>query len=76
MATMDLFFPLFVKKREKEKISYFLAYPERWANHLGELVAKEKSIGEPLYMILLNIREISFKDVEITTVQIISYQGI
>ena len=42
------FFPLFVRRRENEKISYFSAYPERWANHLGELVAKEKSIGEPL----------------------------
>lgn len=42
------FFPLFVRKRERQKISYFSAYPERWANHLGELITKENSIGEPL----------------------------
>lgn len=41
------FLPVFVKKRETEKISYFSVYPERWANHLGEAVTGEASIGEP-----------------------------
>jgi hypothetical protein len=42
------FVPVFVKKREREQISYFSAYPERWANHLGERVTGDKSIGEPV----------------------------
>ena len=42
------FFPFFVRKRAREEISYFSAYPERWANRLGEAAAKEKSIGEPV----------------------------
>lgn len=41
------FLPYFEKKRQKDKISYFSVYPENWANHLGELVSKEESIGEP-----------------------------
>ncbi len=41
------FLPVFVKKREVEHVSYFSAYPERWANHLGEAVTGEASIGEP-----------------------------
>ena len=42
------FFPVFVKKREVEKISYFSGYPERWANYLGEKYTNEPSIGEPI----------------------------
>ena len=42
------FLPTYVKKREREKISYFSAYPETWANHLGERVTREASIGEPV----------------------------
>lgn len=42
------FLPTYVKKREHEKISYFSAYPETWANHLGERVTGEASIGEPV----------------------------
>lgn len=42
------FWPTFVKKRERERISYFSAYPERWANQLGEKVTGDTSIGEPV----------------------------
>jgi len=42
------FLPIFVKKRDAEKISYFSAYPERWANHLGESITGDNSIGEPI----------------------------
>ena len=42
------FLPVFVRKREHNKISYFSAYPERWANKLGEKVSGEPSIGEPV----------------------------
>ena len=42
------FWPIFVRKREHERISYFSAYPERWANSLGERISGEKSIGEPV----------------------------
>ena len=42
------FLPMFVRKREKEQISYFSVYPERWANRLGERMAGDKSIGEPV----------------------------
>ena len=42
------FLPLYVRKRDKEQISYFSAYPELWANSLGEWVTKEASIGEPV----------------------------
>jgi hypothetical protein len=42
------FLPVYVRKRDKEHISYFSAYPERWANSLGEWVTKEKPIGEPV----------------------------
>lgn len=42
------FVPCFVDKRAKENISYFSAYPERWANKLGEKVTKDVSIGEPV----------------------------
>ena len=37
------FLPVYVKKRDKERISYFSAYPERWANSLGEWVTKQES---------------------------------
>lgn len=42
------FLPCFVDKRAKENISYFSAYPERWANKLGETVTGDESIGEPV----------------------------
>ena len=42
------FLPVYVKKREREQISYFSAYPERWANRLGERVTGDSSIGEPV----------------------------
>ena len=42
------FMPTYVKKRELEKISYFSAYPEKWANSLGERITGETSIGEPV----------------------------
>ena len=32
------------QKRETEQISYFSFFTERWANHLGEKVTKEKSM--------------------------------
>ena len=47
-SIMWSFLPLYVRKRDKEQISYFSAYPERWANSLGEWVTKETSIGEPV----------------------------
>ena len=46
-SIMWSFLPVYVRKRDKEHISYFSAYPERWANSLGEWVTKENSIGEP-----------------------------
>lgn len=42
------FLSVFVRKRERDKISYFSAYPERWANQLGEKISGEISIGEPV----------------------------
>lgn len=42
------FLPVFVRKRERNKISYFSAYPERWANKLGEKITGEISIREPV----------------------------
>ena len=42
------FWPALVKKREQERISYFSAYPERWANQLGEKATGDTSIGEPV----------------------------
>ena len=42
------FLPVFVRKRDVEKISYFSGYPERWANHLGERITGDNSIGEPI----------------------------
>jgi len=42
------FWPPCVKKREREHISYFSVYPERWANRLGERFTKDASIGEPV----------------------------
>ena len=42
------FLPVYVKRREVEKITYFSAYPERWANHLGERISGDVSIGEPV----------------------------
>ena len=47
-SIMWSFLPVYVKKRDKERISYFSAYPERWANSLGEWVTKQESIGEPV----------------------------
>ena len=42
------FLPVFVKKREREHISYFSSYPEHWANELGEKVTGDTTIGEPV----------------------------
>lgn len=42
------FLPVFVRKRERERLSYFSVYPERWANKLGEKVTGDLSIGEPI----------------------------
>lgn len=42
------FLPIFVRKRARNRISYFSAYPERWANQLGEKISGEISIGEPV----------------------------
>ena len=47
-SIMWSFLPVYVKKRDQERISYFSAYPERWANSSGEWVTKRKSIGEPV----------------------------
>lgn len=47
-SIMWSFLTVYVRKRDKEHISYFSAYPERWANSLGEWITKEKSIGEPV----------------------------
>ena len=33
-------------KREKQHISYYSFFPERWANHLGEKATGEKSMGQ------------------------------
>ena len=38
----------FQKIRKEKDMSYFSAYQERWANHLGELVTKEKSMGDAI----------------------------
>lgn len=42
------YLPRFVNLRERDHISYFSAYPERWANRLGEAVTNDVSIGEPI----------------------------
>ena len=42
------FSPRAARRRERERISYFSAYPERWANRLGERCTGEPSIGEPV----------------------------
>ena len=42
------FSPRATRRRERERISYFSAYPERWANRLGERCTGEPSIGEPV----------------------------
>lgn len=36
---------LFVKKRKEKQIPYGAFFTEKWANHLGECVTGEKSIG-------------------------------
>ena len=40
------FLPVFVRKRTVNGVSYFSAYPEKWANKLGEKATGELSIGE------------------------------
>ena len=38
--------PAFAKLRRKRRISYYRAYQEHWANHLGERVTKLRSPGQ------------------------------
>lgn len=40
--------PAFSRMRRRRQMSYYRFYPERWANHLGEKVTKEKSMGNIL----------------------------
>ena len=43
-STLWGFLPGCAAKRKNENISYFSFFTEKWANHLGELVTKEKSM--------------------------------
>ena len=36
--------PVFERRRVQRNFSYYSFYTERWANHLGELVTREKSL--------------------------------
>ena len=47
-STLWGFLPSRARKRKMQKISYFSFFTERWANHLGELVTKEKSMEQLL----------------------------
>lgn len=38
--------PNLVRKRKEQNISYFSFFTEKWANHLGEKVTKEKSMEQ------------------------------
>ena len=40
--------PALRRRRRELKRSYYSFYPERWANHLGELVLKRPSMGQAL----------------------------
>ena len=40
--------PAFGRMRRRRQMSYYRFYPERWANHLGEKVTNEKSMGNIL----------------------------
>lgn len=40
--------PALAGKRRRENLSYYAFYTERWANHLGELVLKQPSMGMTL----------------------------
>ena len=40
--------PVFHRKREREKISYYDVYPEKQANKLGERFLGKPSVGRPL----------------------------
>ena len=44
-STLWGFLPSLNKKRKKEGISYFSFFTEKWANHLGEKVTNQKSMG-------------------------------
>ena len=43
-STIWGFLPYYNKKRQRENISYFAFFTEKWANRLGEKVLKEKSM--------------------------------
>ena len=43
-STLWGFLPVFNRKREKEKLSYFSFFTEKWANYLGEKVTGQKSM--------------------------------
>ena len=43
-STLWGFLSCFSKKRKEKNISYFSFFTERWANHLGEKVLKQKSM--------------------------------
>ena len=47
-STLWGFLPSCNKKRKDESISYFSFFTEQWANHLGEKIVKEKSMGNLL----------------------------
>lgn len=35
----------FIRLRKEQNVSYFSFYPERWANHLGQHVTREKIVS-------------------------------
>lgn len=43
-STLWGFMPCCNKKRREEHLSYFSFFTEKWANHLGEKIVKEKSM--------------------------------
>ena len=47
-STLWGFLPSAARKRQAEKRSYFSFFTERWANHLGERVTREKSMEQLL----------------------------
>lgn len=47
-STLWGFLPSAAKKRKTKKLSYFSFFTERWANYLGEIITKEKSMEQLL----------------------------
>lgn len=45
-STVWGFLPRLARRRRERGISYFAFFTERWANRLGELATKERSIGQ------------------------------